>query len=703
MSVLSLQLPVPQDSDPEAVNQALSQAEAHRRAGSEENTLAWLRQAESLCMSAHFISRLEEIRDVLQRAHVYTRPLPADDEPVNYSAPILQVDDLDLEFDDSEFQESPQAEALAEKEETIEGLGPSLDFSSELPSLNFIEDDDSQDAILIGELSEELPEIAAPDSSQPLGTKGSNRAREEARVAESNAPLERSSNFEELDDITFSDEFGASNFGVEPATTPLVKVENFDRELVHEFDANPLDLDPANAAEFANASVPSMSPTEQNEIEAELGIDLSLNVGPLSASQSRGAPTPAPPSVFPEAISLGSETEMAPAAPESEPVEDELTPKEPPRLVMDPAQPFGMAPSALLPETIGIEKEEDSIKEIVPPSRPSVAPLPNLMQEPNPSYYPTGAVLENALAAPTDSLEGLLAASLLLDKEAEATNILESLGAPQAAAADVLEPAACDTSEPVASEHSQSPVSLNTMVGEVELMNVEGLGELPEEDLRALTATMQRQVLQPGEEASDFSAALVLKGEVKLMPLIMDASCATARQGQLLFTQGTMKESVALRVVAAQPQTEVALIAGSDLEKYLVNCPWVADELRIVGDRFQALAGALVGPLGESLDEMFREMVLAKCSVKRLEPGEFVARAGKPVDGFYLLGAGGLKGEKEVYTGDILFPETVLSGAAADSDLQATEEGALVLFADRMSAHELLATCPPFLELLGSA
>lgn len=137
------------------------------------------------------------------------------------------------------------------------------------------------------------------------------------------------------------------------------------------------------------------------------------------------------------------------------------------------------------------------------------------------------------------------------------------------------------------------------------------------------------------------------------------------------------------------------------------SSPWVADDLAEVADKYLAFAGAVLGPLGDSLDDMFRFMVLDKCSVKSKGAGSMLATAGQPMDGMYILGGGTLEilaedgsVEEELGMGDFVFPETVLSAAPASKSVRVGSGGALMLFANRMGAHELLATCPPFIELL---
>ncbi len=255
---------------------------------------------------------------------------------------------------------------------------------------------------------------------------------------------------------------------------------------------------------------------------------------------------------------------------------------------------------------------------------------------------------------------------------------------------------------------TSAPAELTEPTGDgVSLTGVRGLEDLPEDAQLELARVAELRNLAPGEEVNSFGVALVTQGTVELMPTVADASCAHARRGEVIFTQGTLADGVAVRVVGAAPGTRVAVWSDERLEAATSACPWVADELALIADRYQALAGAVMGPLGDSLDPMFRGMVLDKCGVRAFDAGAVLLEADKPVDGMYILGVGRLElldaqGQvvEEVGPGDFLFPETILAAGNASATVRAGAGGALVLYASRMEAHELLATCPPFIELL---
>ncbi len=50
-----------------------------------------------------------------------------------------------------------------------------------------------------------------------------------------------------------------------------------------------------------------------------------------------------------------------------------------------------------------------------------------------------------------------------------------------------------------------------------------------------------------------------------------------------------------------------------------------------------------------------------------------------------------------------MFPTEVLGAAPAPHTVRAAKGGALVLFAPRGVAQEMLVTCPPLLEILAAA
>jgi CRP-like cAMP-binding protein len=97
--------------------------------------------------------------------------------------------------------------------------------------------------------------------------------------------------------------------------------------------------------------------------------------------------------------------------------------------------------------------------------------------------------------------------------------------------------------------------------------------------------------------------------------------------------------------------------------------------------------------------------------VKTLLPYEVLVECGSTLPGMHIVGGGRIEiivetddgiGEvdDELGPGDFLFAPQVLGGAGAPTTARAGKGGALVLFADRMTTHELLVSVPPLLEIL---
>ena len=238
-----------------------------------------------------------------------------------------------------------------------------------------------------------------------------------------------------------------------------------------------------------------------------------------------------------------------------------------------------------------------------------------------------------------------------------------------------------------------------------------GLQDLPEDAQRALVLSSDLQTLSVDEEINNFGVALVVEGWVTIMPSIADAACAHATKGDVVFTSGTLGEGISLRVVAGQEGTTVAVWQAEALESATQSCPWVADELRLVADRFQALAGVTMGALGDRLDDALRSLVTDRCDVRTLLPFESLVEKGSPLPGLHIIAGGrveiivesvggGGEVDDELGPGDFLFAPQVLGGAPAPATARAGKSGALVLFADRMTTHELLVSVPPLLEIL---
>jgi hypothetical protein len=252
-----------------------------------------------------------------------------------------------------------------------------------------------------------------------------------------------------------------------------------------------------------------------------------------------------------------------------------------------------------------------------------------------------------------------------------------------------------------------SPAALTSpIVDEISLENVRGFEDLPEATQLALARAASLTTLSTDEEVGSFGAALVTRGRVGIMPAIADVASSVAKPGEIVFTRGSLNDGVALRVVALEGQTTVASWTEQTLDAAMADCPWVADELRLVADRFQAEAGAVLGPLGDRLDDVLRDLVMSRLEVKAYAGGEVIVEEGKPIPGLHVVGGGRVEllsaaGEAvDSGPGEFLFAAEVLGARKAHATARAGKGGALILFAPRSVAHELLLSVPTLIEIL---
>lgn len=242
-------------------------------------------------------------------------------------------------------------------------------------------------------------------------------------------------------------------------------------------------------------------------------------------------------------------------------------------------------------------------------------------------------------------------------------------------------------------------------VAGVLLSSVVGLRDLPEEAQARLAHQADIRTLSADEGLEGFALALLIEGSVGVMPAVADVTAAEVERGEPIVCHGHVQDGVAIRAVAGVHGARVAVWTTPVFEAAIANCPEVSDQLRSIGDRFQTLAGVSIGLLGEQLDDMLRALVIGRCEMRRLAPGEVIAHAGKPLTGLVVLGAGRIEifgpGQDldSLGPGDFLFAQEILRASPAPANARAGAGGALVLFAERRIAHELMLSVPPLLGI----
>jgi len=255
---------------------------------------------------------------------------------------------------------------------------------------------------------------------------------------------------------------------------------------------------------------------------------------------------------------------------------------------------------------------------------------------------------------------------------------------------------------------SEASAGTARLTSPVDLSQVEAFTDLPDDARDAFARSATLSDLAPDEEISGFAVAHVILGSVEVASTIADAMAVRLSAGRVLRVRGTVERVAPLRLVASIEGARVATWSERDVGQAFRSCPWVEEELRSASDRVHALVGVTLGRLGNRLAPALRMHVTERLALRVLSSHEIFARAGEPVPGLLIVGAGELAltapGDAKravaiLRAGDFLFPNEVLRGAVAPNDARAGEGGALVLVADRAASQELLVTCSPLLEL----
>jgi hypothetical protein len=247
----------------------------------------------------------------------------------------------------------------------------------------------------------------------------------------------------------------------------------------------------------------------------------------------------------------------------------------------------------------------------------------------------------------------------------------------------------------------------------VDLATIEAFADLPDDARDAFAKAATVQALGKDEEVSGFALALVLEGQVDLTATIVDAPAVRLKAGGVLRARGTVEHVAPVRLIGSVEASRVAIWDERAVEQAFHACPWVEDELRAACDRLHAEVGLTMGPLGERLDWGVRTDLASRMTLRSLAEHEVFASRGQALPGLLVVGAGELElldegsdqpepGDR-VRAGDFLFPTEVLRAGPAPRTARAGKGGALVFFAERRAAQELLMTCPPLLEIFAGA
>ncbi|AKU97177.1 putative type IV pilus assembly FimV-related transmembrane protein [Labilithrix luteola] len=388
--------------------------------------------------------------------------------------------------------------------------------------------------------------------------------------------------------------------------------------------------------------------------------------------------------------------------------------------VVSPPPPAPAPPAPPAPPTASLRPSPAKPPPLPPrrvpppvPPRPQAAAAPTLAPAPLPTPVVTAPAISTAV--PPSAAQEVPAFTLPAAVPAAPPPPVETIAAPppavEAAPAPVEAPSPVVAPPPPAVVAPVEPAPAVVAPAapapaELDLEDVEAFSDLPDDARVAFANAATLSELAEGEEVSNFALAFVLEGAFDVAATMVDAPAVRLDKGAVLRARGTTDEGVPMRLICAGDKGRLATWSASDVDDAFRSIPWVEDDLRAAADRIQTLVGITIGPLGERLDAALREQIVGRLDVRPLQPGEVVVEAGCPVPGLMLVGVGELelvqdgKVQGAVGSGEFLFAGEVLGAGAAPVTARAGAGGALIMFGDRMLAHELLVTCPPLVEVL---
>ena len=236
----------------------------------------------------------------------------------------------------------------------------------------------------------------------------------------------------------------------------------------------------------------------------------------------------------------------------------------------------------------------------------------------------------------------------------------------------------------------------------LDLEGVEAFADLPDEERAAFAEKANVVELAEGAEVPFSALAYIVSGTVEACASVADAPAMTLKAGEVLRNRGTIDATISLRLIASSESAKVACWAAAEVEAAFRTCSWVEDDLRERANRILAMCGVGVGVLGERLDAELRQQVVDRMEIKVFESGETIVEKGERVPGLLLVGFGDvdMDGEPSASCGDFIYQEAALGAGSAGTASRAGKGGAVLLTASRSVTQELLATCPPLVEIL---
>ena len=169
------------------------------------------------------------------------------------------------------------------------------------------------------------------------------------------------------------------------------------------------------------------------------------------------------------------------------------------------------------------------------------------------------------------------------------------------------------------SAHNASPAIPASL-----LEALSAIAELTDDQKRELAATAVLETLASEEDVTIGGLALVIEGRAGAQATVADVTAVALNEGELLYARSSIPDSLSIRLVAESEPTVIATWEARVADDILASTPELLEKLKRISDRIQAIAGCMIGAMGERLDDAVRGAAIDKLVVRALKPRDLV-------------------------------------------------------------------------------
>ncbi len=366
---------------------------------------------------------------------------------------------------------------------------------------------------------------------------------------------------------------------------------------------------------------------------------------------------------------------------------------------LDARTQSGTCPVLIAPAAASDDEEQRTlVANATPPHQPSATLKPDGVPSRDRDESPQGT--RNAAKAWCDN-----------QTDAVVRRSLDLRHAPVDGASAEPELGWADAPTRVKQSHTQAASALTSTPGlERIAADLAGLGpleDLPDDTRQALAKSATIQALSPRQPVALGALALVYQGTVRVRAEGAYAHGHRMQPRQLVSSWTTVPSRMNLCIEACRPGTVILTWEDDKLRQVLASCPWVSEELSMLGNHLQTIIAVADGCVRRAWTEQVQRVVLDFMEVQALAPAEPPFQKASPVNKLAIVGVGSMEtcdqGDQVqgvLGPGDIIFSRQVLSQACAPANVRAGPLGATMLVGCSQRVAEMIERLPALKEVL---